>query len=749
MAKLSAPGIGLIVISALALIADAADAGPAHAAKISFNRDIRQILSDNCYACHGPDAKQRKAELRLDTKEGAYGKGESGAVVIKPGELKGSELWLRINSTDSDEVMPPPKVKKILTAGEIALLKRWIETGAEWEGHWAFTELKKPDPADFEKLTPEQERWVKRPLDRFVLDRLQREGLAPSPPADLPTLCRRLCLDLTGLPPKPEDVAAFVDAATKDRQAAVEALVDRLLQSPAFGERMAWDWMEVARYADSNGYENDKDRTMWPWRDWVVKAFNENLPYDQFTVWQLAGDLLPEATLEQKMATAFLRNHPINGEGGSIPEENRANYVMDMTETAGTAWLGLTLNCCRCHDHKFDALTQRDYYSLFAFFNQTPVDGSGGNPQTPPVVEPPDLGAKVMVMEDRKQPRQTFILDKGIYDKPGAEVSAATPAKLTPFPADAPRNRLGLARWMVAPENPLTPRVAANRLWQIFFGIGLVKTAEDFGVQGELPKHPDLLDWLAAGLRDSGWDVKIFVRTIVTSATYQQSSRVTPALAGRDPENRLLARGPRFRMPAWMLLDQALAVSGLLVNRPGGPPVHPYQPPGIWEEASFGRKKYVQGKGADLYRRSLYTFWRRIIGPTMFFDTGTRSVCTVKPTRTNTPLHALATLNDRTYVEAARTLAQGVLQDAKTPEDRLTVAFRRVLMRVPKGDESTVLLAGLARTKAQFAAHPDDATKLLAVGASTRDETLDPTEHAAWTAICLAILNFDETLNKE
>ena len=716
---------------------------------VDFNREIRPILSDNCFSCHGPDEKHRKSELRLDTQEGAFGQGESGAVAIKPGDLKGSEVWARITSADKDDVMPPPKSHKKLTGEQIAVLKRWIESGAKWEGHWAFTELKKPDPALAVAPGAEQAGWGDSPIDRFVFARLLREGLAPSPPADAATLCRRLYLDLTGLPPKPEDVATFEQAATKGRQAAVEALVDRLLQSSAFGERMAWDWMEVARYADSNGYQGDADRTMWPWRDWVVKAFNENLPYDQFTVWQLAGDLLPEATLEQKMATAFLRNHPINGEGGAIAAESRVNYVMDMAETTGTAWLGLTFNCCRCHDHKFDALAQRDYYSFSAFFNQSPVDGSGGNPQTPPVVEPPGSGAKVMVMEERKLPRKTFMLEAGGYDKPGAEVGAVTPAKLTPFPADAPRNRLGLARWIVARENPLTPRVVANRFWQTFFGIGLVKTAEDFGVQGEFPRHPELLDWLAAELRDSGWDVKKFVRTIVTSATYQQSSRVAPALLERDPENRLLARGARFRLPAWMLRDQALAVSGLLVNKPGGKPVRPYQPPGIWEEASFGNTKYAVGKGDELYRRSLYTFWRRIVGPTMFFDTGGRSVCTVKPTRTNTPLHALATLNDTTYVEAARTLAEGVLHDAPTPEERLALAFRRVLLRAPRADEAKVLLAGFARTKAQFAAQPADAAKLLAVGASPRDAKIEATEHAAWTVLGLAILNFDETLNKE
>jgi hypothetical protein len=640
-------------------------------------------------------------------------------------------------------------------------------------------------------------------------------------------------LDLTGLPPAPEETAAFL----ADREpGAYERLVDRLLASPRYGERMAWDWMEASRYADSNGYQGDGERTAWPWRDWVVKAFNDNLPYDQFTLWQLAGDLLPQATREQKLATGFCRNHPINGEGGRIAEENRVDYVMDMTETMGTVWLGLTLTCCRCHDHKFDPILKKEYYGLFAFFNQTPVNGGGGDPQTAPVIEmmtdqqkgaiarldaefavgaarlrqiesgllpeeledgpkirdllktapdkrnrqqlddllkacekaAPDVAkaaralrdltdqrssarkavTRVMVMEDMAAPRKTYALDKGLYDKRQDEVSAGVPAKLPSLAADAPRNRLGLARWLVSADHPLPARVTVNRFWQMLFGIGLTKTVEDFGRQGEYPVHRDLLNWLAAEFRDSGWDVKKLLRLIVTSATYRQSSRVTPALLEADPQNRLLARGPRLRMPSWMIRDQALASSGLLVGTLGGPPVKPYQPPNVWEEATFGGKTYRQDRGEALYRRSLYVFWRRIIGPTMFFDTQSRASCTVKPTRTNTPLHALATMNDTTYVEAARVLAQRVL---KEPADgaRLEAAFRRVLARSPKDAERSVLLAGLARRRREFAARPDDAKKLLKVGESARDESIDPVEHAAWTSLCLSILNLDEAVTRE
>ena len=669
--------------------------------------------------------------------------------------------------------------------------------------------------------------------------------MKPSPPAEKATLIRRVTLDLTGLPPTPQEVDAFLkDTSTN----AYEKVVDRLLASPAYGERMAWDWMEVARYADSNGYQGDADRTMWPWRDWVIKAFNSNMPYDKFTILQLAGDLVPNATEEDKLATAFCRNHPINGEGGRIAEESRVDYGMDMTETTGTTWLGLTFNCTRCHDHKFDPLTRRDYYAMFAFFNQTPVDGGGGNPQTPPILEigtpeqrtkmaelekrfraaalrvenaekklfprpekkkvsespvvkeftpeiktlldkaagrlsetdaetlakefektQPDYAKdlretkealkartgfsknvpKVMVMEEMKSPRKTFVLDKGLYSKPVEEISAATPAKLPALPENASRNRLGLAQWIVSAENPLTSRVTVNRFWQMFFGNGLVKTSEDFGTKGELPSHPELLDWLASEFRESGWDVKKLVRLIVTSGTYRQSSRVTSDLHERDPENRLLSRGPRFRMPSWMLRDQALAASGLLVKKIGGAPVKPYQPAGVWEEATFGNKKYKQDEGDALYRRSLYTFWRRIIGPTLFFDTPSRMTCNVKPTRNNTPLHALTTLNDITYVEAARHLAERVMTVSSDPNVRTEKAFQLVLARKPSDEELQLLTASCRQAQTQFSSSPEDAKEFLAIGESKRNETIDPIEHAAWTATCLAILNLDETLTKE
>ena len=802
-----------------------------------FSREILPILSDNCFYCHGPDPGHRKAKLRLDDEADAKRPREYGAA-IDPGRSDESELIYRITATDTEEIMPPPDSHKSLTPQQIDLFRRWIDGGAPWGVHWSLNPLIRPEVPALAAETPVH------PIDAFVRKRLATERLTPSPEVSRETLIRRVTLDLTGLPPTPAEVKAFIeDQAPR----AFERVVDRLLASPAYGERMAWDWMDVARYADTNGYQGDNERTMWPWRDWVVKAFNENLPYDQFTIWQLAGDQLPDATPEQKIATAFLRNHPINGEGGRIPEENRVEYVMDMTETTGTTWLGLTVGCARCHDHKFDPISQRDYYSLSAFFNQTPVDGSGGSPQTKPVFDlttldqkerlaryeadliaphaeidrleaeifPREAGlpvskstvaatldgealkaldapsakrgpsrletlarqmeatqpeyarqlrairatqlerdrfaaalVRVMVMEDSPTPRKTFLLDRGLYSEPREEVEASPPAKLPPLPEGVTRNRLALARWIVAAENPLTARVTVNRFWQMFFGIGLVKTAEDFGVQGEYPKHPELLDWLAADFRDAGWDVKHLVRTLVTSATYRQDARVTAELAERDPANRLLARGPRFRLPSWALRDQALAASGLLVNRPGGPAVKPYQPPGVWEEATFGQTKYVRDSGEALYRRSLYTFWRRIAPPTMFFDSAGRTVCTVIPSRTNTPLHALATLNDTTYVEAARVLAGNALTGDGPDTARLELIFRRLLARAPAAAESDILLHGLARHRAQFAAAPASATQLLAVGESPTDATLPPVEHASWTAVCLAVLNLDETLNK-
>jgi hypothetical protein len=712
---------------------------------------------------------------------------------------------------------------------------------------WAFLPIARPELPEL--LSSD---GAAHPIDRFIEARLARAGLEAAPEADAQRLLRRLWLDLTGLVPSPEEADAF---ERDDRPDAYERAVDRALASPAFGERMAQDWLDVARYADSNGYQGDGERTMWPWRDWVAAAFNRNQPLDEFTIWQIAGDLVEEASPESRLATGFLRSHAINGEGGRIPEENRVDYVFDMTETVGTAWLGLTFNCTRCHDHKFDPLTRRDYYSLSSFFNQTPVDGGGGSPQTPPVItvasdeqreelerldkersriaaflaaEEPSFAAelialaapsdgvasdgkvtddakalaaalskpiaarraddwkkieaalsprrpdyasgareiresierrdaierslpRVMVMEDRPERRPTYILEKGLYSRQGDEVDFAVPASLPGLDAGAPRNRLGLARWLVDPRHPLTARVVANQWWQRFFGIGLVKTAEDFGSKGEPPSHPELLDWLASELIESGWNTKAFSRLIVTSAAYRRSARVSPRALEIDPENRLLARGARFRLPSWMLRDRALQASGLLIDQLGGPPVFSYQPAGVWEDATFGNKRYPEARGASLYRRSIYSFWRRIVAPTVFFDTASRQVCTVKPTRTNSPLHALTTLNDVTYFEAARVLAARVLRELPEATDRARIerVFRLVLVRPPSAAELDVLEESWTERRGEFSEDPDSARALLAVGDSPASSAADLAGLAALACVANVVFNLDEALTKE
>ncbi|MEO8496073.1 MAG: DUF1549 domain-containing protein, partial [Planctomycetota bacterium] len=584
---------GMTLVLAAVLTSGVHGAEPAAMDKIEFNRDVRPILSDNCFYCHGPDKAQRQADLRLDRRDEAI-----AVKAIVPGNVEASELVSRILTNDADQQMPPPDARKQLTPQQKAILTKWIEQGAEYEQHWSFVPL-----ATVEVPAVEHADWPRGDLDRFVLARLEREGLVPSATATKETLIRRATLDLTGLPPTVAEVDAFLADDTPD---AFERVVDRLLKSPHYGERMAIDWLDAARYADSNGYQVDRDRELWPWRDWVIRAFNNNMPFDQFTIEQLAGDLLPDATLDQRIATGFHRNHMLNEEGGIIAEEFLAEYTADRVETTAAVWLGQTFTCCRCHDHKFDPFTHRDFYAMKAFFHNVPERGVGdyGSPirrNAPPFVQlaAPDIEAKIaelnaklktvndqiteltrtpqpddarlkeakaeaeslkkqiadaeleipttLVMEELKEPRATFVLMRGAYDKPGEQVTAGTPAVLPAMDDVLPRDRLGLAKWLVSPENPLTARVTVNRFWQQLFGSGLVKTSEDFGSQGALPSHPELLDWLAQEFVRSGWDVKHLMKLMVTSATYQQQSRLTPTLLERDPENRLLARGSRFR----------------------------------------------------------------------------------------------------------------------------------------------------------------------------------------------------------
>lgn len=1019
--------------------------------KVSFNRDIRPILSDNCFQCHGPDEHKRQAGLRFDQRSSATLVSDSGRAAIVPSNPGESELVTRIASHDADLQMPPASTGKVLTPRQIELLKQWIIEGAEYEGHWAFLPIQRhPLP------TVNNETWIRNPIDRFVLTRLEQEGLKPAAEANKETLIRRASLDLIGLPPTPAEVDAFLADSSDD---AYERVVDRLLQSKKYGERMALQWLDFARYADSNGYQTDGSRFQWPWRDWVIDAFNQNLPFDQFTIEQLAGDLLPKPTQSQIVATGFNRNHRLNGEGGIIAEEWRVETVIDRVETTGMTWMALTLNCCRCHDHKYDSITQREFYQLFSYFNNVDESGTlqGDSKNTDPVVvvpseqqraelarlevqiasqekqidelirklpqfiaawEPkfkselaknsetvwrtlnpiqvksqggatltrqpdgsylasgknpnndiytivapiesgqfsgllleclpdaslpqqslgrypngnfvlssvdaeitsPELqaplkarfnhaeatysqngwdielvldavpsngwavdgptrrdqtnamflvesplsvpanamltirlkhealgqhnigrfrlsmtslptstvkleGAKfpaglkellslspkdrtpeqkdelqiffranvdsplkqaeialtqlkqkknevnaafpsVMVMRELPQTRDAFILTRGEYDKRGDKVTQGLPASLPVAPAGLPPNRLGLARWLVDPSHPLTSRVWVNRAWERFFGTGLVKTSENFGSQSEFPSHPELLDWLAAEfmrpadtLQVSGqpahaWDMKAIQKLIVTSATYRQSSRIPRELVERDPENRLLARGPRFRLSGEALRDQALAVSGLLIDKIGGPSVRPYMPDGVWDETSrYGDLRgYMHDSSEGLYRRTMYTIWKRTAAPPtmLLFDAPTREICTVKRSRTNTPLQALSLLNEITYVEAARKLAERMITEGEaSTKQRLTHGFRLAVCRHPTDRELDILVKGLESDLVRLRTSSEAAGKLVAFGDSKPAANIDSTELAAFTLTANVLLNLDEVVTRE
>ncbi|SPE29780.1 conserved exported hypothetical protein [Candidatus Sulfopaludibacter sp. SbA6] len=966
---------------------------------VEFNRDIRPILSDHCFACHGPDAGHRQAGLRFDL--------EGGAKEVR------DEILRRVASGDPAERMPPPSSGKVkLTPHEIELLRAWIRQGAPWQPFWSFVPPRRPD-----LLAVKDAAWTKNPIDRFILARLEREGLHPSPEADKRLLIRRVSFDLTGLPPTPAEVQAFLADSSPD---AYEAVVDRLLASPRYGERMAFRWMEVARYGDSNGYQTDGARDMWRWRDWVIDAFNRNMPYDRFTIEQLAGDLLPDATLEQRIASGFNRNHRTTGEGGIIPEEYRVEYVADRAQTTSTVWLGLTAGCARCHDHKYDPIAQRDFYRLFAYFNQVPNERGfvwNYGPEEPFVKAPlpdqqrklaeldrqveahrrayealkpqtrkaqarweksaarhaaewtptrdlvfrsdvpgtfngdaaefgylqaftysawikpaaadgailtrlddymesqghglylmkgrvrmhlthrfTDLGWRVetaepvklnqwqhvlvtydgkrmasgvriyvdgepreirilfdqnnepfhkkdtpirvgagggmkfdgsirdariykraltpeeaaaasreetlaqiaaiparrskaqqakldlafldtaaptgirqartalekaqadrdafydqiptvMVMADGAH-RETFLLKRGAYDAPGEKVTPGIPAALG-GPDCA--NRLCLAQWLISRSNPLTARVTVNRFWQSYFGFGIVKTVDDFGSQGEWPVHPELLDWLAVEFMESGWNVKALQKLIVMSAAYRQSSAITPALLERDPDNRLQARGPRLRLGPEMIRDQALAVSGLLAEKIGGPSVKPYQPAGLWQELS-GDKGYVQSKGADLYRRSLYTYWKRTVPPPymMNFDSPNREQCAVFENRTNSPLQGLDLMNEVTFLEASRKLAERMMTEGgATPQARVGYGYALVLARPPGARQAEVLSRVFDKFAAEFRQDPKAAAAFLEVGESAVRPGLDRAELAAYASVASLILNMDEAITKE
>jgi len=1008
------------------------------ATKLDFNRDIRPILSDNCFACHGFDAKKRKADLRLDTAEGAYAVID-GVQAIKPGDVKASSIIERIVSADADEVMPPPESHKKITAKQLETLKLWISQGAEYKQHWAF---EKPVKAAVPKVSGK----IGNAVDAFIQHRLEAEGLTPAAEASKEVLIRRVTLDLTGLPPTPAEVDAFVADQGAD---AYEKVVERLLKSERYGEHMARYWLDVARYADTHGLHLDNERSMWPYRDWVARAFNDNLPYDQFTRWQLAGDLLPNATVDQQLASGFNRCNVTTSEGGSINEEFIFRYAVDRADTTVAVWMGLTAGCAVCHDHKFDPITQKDFYSLYAFFNSTADPAMDGNilltppilrlstpeqkkqladyeqqisatqgkirevisklnytdPATlnppPPVqttevvwfedqfpvgadvgvagaptqiirkdqgpvfsgnaalrrkakgveqdfftkgasfdipangkisvqcyIDPKDEPKAVMlqfhvggwnhravwgqegaipygqvrtpsrvtmgalpksgewvklefpveklglkpgmkvtgfaftqfdgtvtwdrlavssrvdpakdaqwswqvwvtknqgrrveglpndlqvlvrgkksvewpeaevkrlkdwwfenefqgareivqgvraeklaleskrkaledvipasfIMADLPQPRESFVMQRGQYDKPGDKVSRGTPAVFPPLAAKnkALPSRLDLADWLVSAEHPLTARVQVNRLWQQFFGTGLVKTSNDFGSQGEPPSHPELLDWLAVTFRENGWDMKAFVQRLVTSHTYRQSAQFTAESLQKDPENRLLARGPRFRLDAEVVRDTALYVSGLLSPKIGGKGVKPYQPENIWEPVGFGgsnTRNYVQDHGESLYRRSLYTFWKRTAPPPNMtnFDAPNRESYCLRRERSNTPLQALNLMNDVQYFEAARSLAQKLLLSPGSIDSRITQGFRAVTSRYPGAQEAEIIRRTFDKHLISYRANPAEAKLAISYGESKADEKLDAAELAAWTLVANLLLNLDEMVTK-
>ena len=849
------------VLSLLITAGDRARAdSPARPATVDFARDIRPILSDKCFRCHGPDDGNREGGFRLDKMDRALQPAESGAIPVVSGDPDESELFRRITSTDEDLQMPPPSTGKSLSVEEIDAIRHWIAEGAQWQMHWSFQTPERHD------LPPvQQSDWPANGIDWFVLAELERQRLSPSPPADRTTLIRRVTLDLTGLPPTPAEVDAFLNDTSDE---AYERLVDRLLQSPRYGEHMGRYWLDAVRYADTHGLHLDNYREMWPFRDWVINAFNNNMPFDQFTVEQIAGDLLPEATLLQQVASGYNRCHISTSEGGSIAEEVYVRNVVDRVTTTTTVWMGMTSRCAVCHDHKFDPLTQREFYELFAFFNSMDGDPLDKNRKDPPPVvfvpleedreefrrleselvalqaqldaviadadaaqveweaklrtgdanvddelgktdnaelrdrvksalvvtadkrddeqkdqvatffrryvfaatksllvqiEPLQTaqdsirkrGATTLVMKETSEPRPAFRLHRGDYDQRRDQVERNTPSALPPMKEGMPHDRLGFAQWLLDAEHPLTARVAVNRFWQQYFGTGIVLTSEDFGAQGDPPSHPDLLDWLSVEFREGGWDIKRLQKLIVTSATYRQHGGVDQELLQRDPHNRLLARGPRFRMDAEQLRDQALAVSGLLVNELGGASVKPPQPAGLWKAVGYSGSNTVNftaDSGDKIYRRSLYTFWKRTAPPPQMTigDAPSRETCTMRRERTNTPLLALMLLNERQFFEAARQLASIMIRDGgDSPEQRAALGFRRAAAREPHPEELSELVSLFADSLGMFQQDPSAAMELIQQGDSPHSDEFDAPELAAWTIVSNTILNLDEVVNKE
>ncbi len=737
--------------------------------KISYNFQVRPIFSDKCYKCHGPDARQRQAGLRLDIESEAYKalQEHPRAHAIVPGKPDASELFVRINTKDTSILMPPPSSNlPALTEIEIGIIKKWIAQGAHYEPHWAFIAPQKPSLPDIKN-----KKWPVNEIDYFVGLQLDKAGLTPNEEADKERLLKRISLDLTGLLPDTEMTDRFLkDGSPK----AYEKMVDELMAQPAYGERMALPWLDVARYADSHGYQDDNYRSQWPWRDWVIHAFNENLPYDKFITWQLAGDLLPNATKEQLLATGFNRNHKITEEGGVINEEYRVEYVSDRTNTLSKAFMGVTLECAKCHDHKYDPFSQENYYQMYAFFNnikEVGLESSVGGPETyaknPRMqITQEDIAGilkfvnktdtnklEVSIMKERDTLRKTYVLTRGVYDAPAKEVEPSTPPSILPFPADLPRNRLGLAEWLFNPKHPLTARVFVNRMWQEFFAKGIVRSPDDFGMQGQLPSNPALLDWLAVDFREHGWNIKRLVKQIVMSATYRQSAVISKEKLQADKDDILMSYAPRVRLQAELVRDVILKSSGLLNRKIGGTSIKPYQPSGLWEMATSGRgilASYRQDHGEQLYRRGMYTFIKRTVPPPsmMIFDASNRDQCEVKRTRTNTPLQALVMMNDPTVLEASLALADTLLKSRLAPEAAVINGFRRIICRMPDKKETDLLVNYLKEQQNYFKLHPETADKLVKVGEYKLDGKNPHQNLAAMMQLLQVIYNMEEAITK-
>lgn len=736
---------------------------------ISYNFHIRPILSDKCFACHGPDKNKRQAGLRLDIADSAFLplRETKGAFAIVPGNPEASEIIKRITSTDPSYQMPSPESHLgLLSEREIQLFTAWIKQGGKYEKHWAFTPPRKTNVPEVAN-----KKWVRNEIDYFTQAKMSEQGLTPNEEANKELLLKRVSLDITGLLPPIEMMDAFY--ADKS-EAAYEKYVDQLLYTEQYGEKMAVQWLDISRYSDSYGYQDDNIRSQWPYRDWLIHAFNKNIPYDQFITWQLAGDLLPNASKEQILATAFLRNHKYTEEGGVIPEEYRVEYIVDKVKTYTRGILALTAECAQCHDHKYDPISQKEYYQLFSFFNSSKELGFEGDvsvskPAKQPLLTISDEEIKqvlnfinkkdtgklmVSVMGERDTLRPTYRLNRGAYDQHAEEVRPVALKSILDFDTTkVPRNRMGLAQWTVSKENPVTARVFVNQIWQEFFGKGLVKSTGDFGMQGTLPSHPELLDWLAVDFMEHGWDIKRLVKKIVLSATYRQSSAVSEKQKAIDPENIYLSRSSRTRVKAEFIRDIVLESSGLLNSEIGGPSVKPYQPKGLWESATSGRgvlATYKQDSSKSLYRRGMYTFIKLTVPPPsmMIFDGSNRDQCEVKRSATNTPLQALVMMNDPTVLEASRVFAQRLVSRQASAEENIRVAFRSIICRIPNEKESKILGDYYKQQLALFTSNKLNADKTLDAGEYPKDAKADKNKSAALMKVISTIYNMEEALTK-